>query len=37
MTDKVEAKNENTNLNTTVEIIKSDAPLSSNEKDISLD
>lgn len=29
--------NENTNLNTTVEIIKSDAPLSSNEKDISLD
>ena len=30
-------KNENTNLNTTVEIIKSDAPLSSNEKDISLD
>jgi hypothetical protein len=37
MTDKVEAKNENTNLNTTVEIIKSDSPLSSNEKDISLD
>ena len=34
---KVEAKNENINLNTTVEIIKSDAPLSSNEKDISLD
>lgn len=36
-TDKVEAKNENINLNTTVEIIKSDAPLSNNEKDISLD
>ena len=34
---KVESKNENINLNTTVEIIKSDAPLSSNEKDISLD
>ena len=36
---KTETKNvnENTNLNTTVEIIKSDAPLSSNEKDISLD
>jgi hypothetical protein len=34
---EVESKNENTNLNTTVEIIKSDAPLSSNEKDISLD
>jgi hypothetical protein len=37
LVEKVEAKNENTNLNTTVEIIKSDAPLSSNEKDISLD
>jgi hypothetical protein len=36
-TDKVDSKNENINLNTTVEIIKSDAPLSSNEKDISLD
>jgi hypothetical protein len=34
---EVESKNENINLNTTVEIIKSDAPLSSNEKDISLD
>jgi hypothetical protein len=34
---KVESKNENINLNTTVEIIKSDSPLSSNEKDISLD
>jgi hypothetical protein len=37
MTDKVDSRNENINLNTTVEIIKSDAPLSSNEKDISLD
>jgi hypothetical protein len=34
---EVESKNENINLNTTVEIIKSDSPLSSNEKDISLD
>ena len=34
---EVESKNENINLNTTVEIIKSDAPLNSNEKDISLD
>lgn len=34
---EVESRNENINLNTTVEIIKSDAPLSSNEKDISLD
>ena len=34
---EVESKNENINLNTTVEIIKSNAPLSSNEKDISLD
>jgi hypothetical protein len=34
---EVESKNENINFNTTVEIIKSDAPLSSNEKDISLD
>lgn len=37
MTDKVDSRNENINLNTTVEIIKSDASLSSNEKDISLD
>jgi hypothetical protein len=34
---EVESKNENINLNTTVEVIKSDAPLSSNEKDITLD
>ena len=37
LVEKTDNKNENTNLNTTVEIIKSDAPLSSNEKDISLD
>lgn len=34
---EIESKNENINLNTTVEIIKSNAPLNSNEKDISLD
>lgn len=37
LTEKVEAKNENINRNITVEVIKSDAPLTSNEKDIKID
>ena len=37
MTDRVESKNENLNKNIQVEIIKSDAPIANNEKDISLD
>ena len=37
LVEKTDNKNENINLNTTVEIIKSDAPLSNNEKDIKLD
>lgn len=37
MTDRVESKNENLNKNIQVEVIKSDAPIANNEKDISLD
>lgn len=37
MTDRVESKNENLNKNIQVEVIKSDAPIVNNEKDISLD
>lgn len=36
ITEKVEAKNENINRNITVEVIKSEAPLTSNEKDIDI-
>ena len=37
MTDRVESKNENLNKNIQVEVIKSDAPIANNEKDITLD
>ena len=37
MTDRVETKNENLNKNIQVEVIKSDAPIANNEKDITLD
>jgi hypothetical protein len=37
MTDRVESKNENINKNIQVEVIKSDAPIANNEKDITLD
>lgn len=36
MTDKVESKNENTNHNIQIEVIKSDIPIATNEKDISV-
>lgn len=36
-TDKAENRNENINRNITVEVVKSDVPIATNEKDISID